>query len=150
MDSTRAARLVVDAVVHAFGWSRQQVVEYLRTNTVMAELEIRSETDRCIEMPGPALSYVVGRLEIQRLRARAVRFMTGDRFHRTGLSVRLPGRGALRGRMPVVLKASPRQDDRTAQLLYPRRALPVGVDPGFNGSPVRRAMGWLQSCSRDG
>ncbi|GCB52700.1 DUF885 family protein [Streptomyces sp. NL15-2K] len=73
MDSTRAARLVVDTGVHAFGWSRRRVVEYLRTNTVMAEVEIQSETDRYIEMPGQALSYMIGRLEIQRLRARAER-----------------------------------------------------------------------------
>ncbi|MGW0532079.1 DUF885 domain-containing protein [Streptomyces sp. NPDC003032] len=73
MDSTRAARLVVDTGLHAFGWSRQRVVEYLRANTVMAEVEIQSETDRYIEMPGQALSYMVGRLEIQRLRARAER-----------------------------------------------------------------------------
>ncbi|MGW1204580.1 DUF885 domain-containing protein [Streptomyces cyaneofuscatus] len=73
MDSTRAARLVVDTGVHAFGWSRSQVVEYLRANTVMAEVEVQSETDRYIEMPGQALSYMVGRLEIQRIRARARR-----------------------------------------------------------------------------
>ncbi|WP_018544606.1 DUF885 domain-containing protein [Streptomyces sp. LaPpAH-108] len=71
MDSTRAARLVVDTGLHAFGWSRQRVVDYLRSNTVMSEVEIQSETDRYIEMPGQALSYMVGRLEIQRLRTRA-------------------------------------------------------------------------------
>ncbi|GGN22806.1 uncharacterized protein (DUF885 family) [Actinoplanes campanulatus] len=73
MDSTRAARLVVDTGLHAFGWSRQRVLDYLRNSTVMAEVEIRSETDRYIEMPGQALSYMVGRLELQRLRTRAER-----------------------------------------------------------------------------
>ncbi|MEV5538634.1 DUF885 domain-containing protein [Saccharopolyspora shandongensis] len=71
MDSMRAARLVVDTGLHAFGWSREQVVDFLRANTVMPEVEIQSETDRYIENPGQALSYLVGRLEIQRLRARA-------------------------------------------------------------------------------
>jgi uncharacterized protein (DUF885 family) len=70
-DSMRAARLVVDTGLHAFGWSRQRTVDYLRENTVMSEVEIQSETDRYIEVPGQALSYMVGRLEIQRLRARA-------------------------------------------------------------------------------
>ncbi|MBP2319722.1 uncharacterized protein (DUF885 family) [Kibdelosporangium banguiense] len=70
-DSMRAARLVVDTGLHALGWSRQRTVDYLRENTVMSEVEIQSETDRYIEMPGQALSYMVGRLEIQRLRARA-------------------------------------------------------------------------------
>ncbi|MET0233184.1 MAG: DUF885 domain-containing protein [Kibdelosporangium sp.] len=71
MDSMRAARLVVDTGLHAFGWSRQRTVDYLRENTVMSGVDIQSETDRYIEMPGQALSYMVGRLEIQRLRARA-------------------------------------------------------------------------------
>jgi uncharacterized protein (DUF885 family) len=70
-DSMRAARLVVDTGLHHFGWSRERVVEFLRDNTVMSEVEIQSETDRYIEWPGQALSYMVGRLELQRLRARA-------------------------------------------------------------------------------
>ncbi|MEV4317906.1 DUF885 domain-containing protein [Actinocrispum sp. NPDC049592] len=69
-DSMRAARLVVDTGLHAMGWTREQVVEYLRANTVMSEVEVQSETDRYIEDPGQALAYMVGRLEIQRLRAR--------------------------------------------------------------------------------
>jgi uncharacterized protein (DUF885 family) len=65
----RAARLVVDTGLHDRGWSRQRVVDFLRANTVMSEVEIQTETDRYIEWPGQALSYMVGRLEIQRLRA---------------------------------------------------------------------------------
>ncbi|MFF5225225.1 DUF885 domain-containing protein [Dactylosporangium sp. NPDC000521] len=79
LDSMRAARLVVDTGIHAKGWSRDQVVDYLRANTVMAEVEIQSETDRYIADPGQALAYMVGRLEIQRLRAEA-RAAMGDRF----------------------------------------------------------------------
>lgn len=71
MDSMRSARLVVDTGLHALGWSRQQAVDYLRVNTVMTELEIQHETDRYIENPGQALSYMVGRLEIQRMRSEA-------------------------------------------------------------------------------
>lgn len=70
-DSTRAARLVVDTGLHAFGWSRQQVVDFLRERTAMPEVEVQTETDRYIEAPGQALSYLVGRLELERLRARA-------------------------------------------------------------------------------
>ncbi|MFC0113286.1 DUF885 domain-containing protein [Kibdelosporangium aridum] len=75
MDSVRAARLVVDTGLHAFGWSRQQTVDYLRENTVMSDVEIQSETDRYIGMPGQALSYMVGRLEIQRVRDKAKQAM---------------------------------------------------------------------------
>ncbi|WP_238005689.1 DUF885 domain-containing protein [Dactylosporangium sp. AC04546] len=78
-DSMRAARLVVDTGIHAKGWSREQVVDYLRANTVMPEVEIQSETDRYIADPGQALAYMVGRLEIRRLREDA-RAALGDRF----------------------------------------------------------------------
>ena len=78
-DAMRAARLVVDTGLHAFGWSRQRAVDYLRANTVMPEPEIQSEVDRYVEVPGQALAYMVGRIEIQRLRAEA-RERLGDRF----------------------------------------------------------------------
>ena len=70
-DLMRAARLVVDTGLHAFGWSRSRVVDFLRESTVMSEVDIQAETDRYIEMPGQALAYMVGRLEFERLRAEA-------------------------------------------------------------------------------
>ncbi|WP_084434371.1 DUF885 domain-containing protein [Kibdelosporangium aridum] len=70
-DSLRAARLVVDTGLHAMGWTRAQTVDYLRANTVLSEVDVQSETDRYIEDPGQALSYMVGKLEIQRVRAHA-------------------------------------------------------------------------------
>jgi len=78
-DSMRAGRLVVDTGIHAKGWTRAQVIDYLRQHTPMSEVEIEAETDRYIAAPGQALSYMVGRLEIQRLRAAAEREL-GDRF----------------------------------------------------------------------
>ncbi|MFS8103793.1 DUF885 domain-containing protein [Lentzea alba] len=78
-DAMRAARLVVDTGLHALGWPRQQAIDYLRENTVMPEPEIQAEIDRYIEVPGQALAYMVGRLEIQRLRAEAQAEL-GDRF----------------------------------------------------------------------
>ncbi|EOD70298.1 DUF885 domain-containing protein [Amycolatopsis vancoresmycina] len=78
-DSMRAARLVVDTGLHALGWSRQQAVDYLRDNTPMAQIEIDAEIDRYAGHPGQALSYMVGRLEIERLRAEAEQAL-GDRF----------------------------------------------------------------------
>nr|WP_090059134.1 DUF885 domain-containing protein [Lentzea fradiae] len=79
LDAMRAGRLVVDTGLHALGWSRQQAVDYLRENTVMPDAEIQSEIDRYVEMPGQALAYMVGRLEILRLRAEA-KAALGDRF----------------------------------------------------------------------
>jgi uncharacterized protein (DUF885 family) len=78
-DSMRACRLVVDTGLHAMGWTRDQVVDYMRDNSVMPMVEIDQETDRYIADPGQALAYMVGRLEIQRIRAAAEQAM-GDRF----------------------------------------------------------------------
>jgi uncharacterized protein (DUF885 family) len=78
-DSMRACRLVVDTGLHAKGWSHQQVVDFIAANSVMPMVEIVQETDRYISDPGQALGYMVGRLEIQRIRAAAEASM-GDRF----------------------------------------------------------------------
>jgi uncharacterized protein (DUF885 family) len=79
-DSVRAGRLVVDTGLHALRWTRQQCVEFLRAHTVLSEVEVQSETDRYIESPGQALSYMTGRLEIVRLRRYAAEKL-GSSFH---------------------------------------------------------------------
>jgi uncharacterized protein (DUF885 family) len=79
MDSMRAGRLVVDTGLHALGWSRRQAVDYLVENTPMAKVEIEAEIDRYITYPGQALSYMVGRLEILRIREAAEKAL-GERF----------------------------------------------------------------------
>ncbi len=70
-DSLRATRLVVDTGLHAKGWSREQAVRYMTENSPVMPVEIESEVDRYIADPGQALAYMVGRLEIQRIRAAA-------------------------------------------------------------------------------
>jgi uncharacterized protein (DUF885 family) len=70
---------VVDTGLHAMGWSRAQVVEFLLANTATPAVEVETEADRYIAAPGQALSYMVGRLEIQRVRADAERRL-GGRF----------------------------------------------------------------------
>ncbi|TCP56959.1 uncharacterized protein (DUF885 family) [Tamaricihabitans halophyticus] len=70
-DSLRAARLVADTGLHAKGWTRQQTVDFMVANTPTAQVDIESEVDRYMSYPGQALAYMVGRLEIQRARARA-------------------------------------------------------------------------------
>ena len=68
-DSLRAGRLVVDTGIHALGWSRRQAVQYLADHSPMSLHEITEEIDRYIATPGQALSYMLGRLEIESLRA---------------------------------------------------------------------------------
>lgn len=64
----RAARLVVDTGLHAFGWSRRQAVEYMVAHVPMLESFLTNEVDRYIAWPGQALAYMSGKLEILRLR----------------------------------------------------------------------------------
>ena len=68
-DSWRASRLVVDTGLHTLGWTRQQAVDWLVTHTPMPRHEMEIEVNRYISYPGQALAYMVGRLEITRLRA---------------------------------------------------------------------------------
>ncbi len=79
MDSLRAGRLVVDTGLHARGWSRQQAVDFLRNNSPQAVNNIDNEVDRYIAWPGQALGYMVGRLELEKLRDHA-RMRLGGRF----------------------------------------------------------------------
>ncbi|WP_263355165.1 DUF885 domain-containing protein [Acidicapsa acidisoli] len=67
----RAVRLVVDTGIHDEGWSRDQVVEYMRGSHAIDEPTIQAETDRYISGPGQACSYKLGQLKIRELRERA-------------------------------------------------------------------------------
>ena len=75
----RACRLVVDTGVHAMGWGRQQVLDYLAANTALSLHEVATETDRYISWPGQALSYRIGYLKIRELRALAEKEL-GEQF----------------------------------------------------------------------
>ena len=78
-DSMRASRLVVDTGLHALGWSRDQAVQFMLDNSPLSAGVVRPEVDRYVVSPGQATSYMVGRLEIQRLRREAEE-RQGDRF----------------------------------------------------------------------
>lgn len=67
----RACRLVVDTGIHALGWTREQVVDFMAGNTALSLHEVNTETDRYISWPGQALSYKIGELKIRELRQRA-------------------------------------------------------------------------------
>jgi uncharacterized protein (DUF885 family) len=78
-DAWRACRLVVDTGLHAFGWTRQQAVDYMHQWSAIDEPSVQVEVDRYIGMPGQALAYKVGQREIFRLRDKA-EIALGDRF----------------------------------------------------------------------
>jgi uncharacterized protein (DUF885 family) len=75
----RACRLVVDTGMHAFGWSRQQAIDFMKENTAKTENDIIVEVDRYIVWPGQALAYKMGELKIKELRAKASKEL-GARF----------------------------------------------------------------------
>ncbi|HYD11276.1 MAG TPA: DUF885 domain-containing protein [Allosphingosinicella sp.] len=75
----RATRLVVDTGIHAFGWDKARAIAYMRDNTALSEANIEAEVNRYISWPGQALGYMIGRLKILELRARAERAL-GERF----------------------------------------------------------------------
>ena len=66
----RAGRLVTDTGIHSLGWSREQAVtalEEIGVPFVDASIEI----DRYVTIPGQALSYMVGMIEIVNARSAA-------------------------------------------------------------------------------
>jgi uncharacterized protein (DUF885 family) len=91
-DSTRASRLVVDTGIHAMGWSRQQAIDYMVDNSPNTVTSCAEEVDRYIGMPGQALSYMLGRLEIQRMRREAETTL-GPRFDIKGFHDTVLGSG---------------------------------------------------------
>jgi uncharacterized protein (DUF885 family) len=79
----RAARLVVDTGMHAFRWDREQCVKFLTDHTTLPRLEAEAEIDRYAASPAQALGYMVGELEIYRLRREAERRL-GAKFDLRG------------------------------------------------------------------
>ncbi|MGJ8667765.1 MAG: DUF885 domain-containing protein [Patiriisocius sp.] len=75
----RAVRLVVDTGIHAKGWSREKAIQYSLENEAESEARIISEIERYMANPGQALSYKIGQLKIQDLRAKA-KAELGDKF----------------------------------------------------------------------
>ncbi len=81
----RACRLVVDTGIHAKGWTREQAVDFMKTNTALSIHEINTEVDRYISWPGQAVSYKIGELKIRELRKKAEEALGPDfdirKFH---------------------------------------------------------------------
>ena len=75
----RALRLVVDTGLHAKGWSRKDVLDYMYANSAVKEARAVSEAERFMAIPGQALAYKIGQLKIRELRDRAEEKL-GDSF----------------------------------------------------------------------
>jgi uncharacterized protein (DUF885 family) len=75
----RACRLVLDVALHTKGWSREQAVAYLSSNTALSLHEVNTEINRYISWPGQALAYKMGEIKIKELRKKAEDKL-GDKF----------------------------------------------------------------------
>jgi uncharacterized protein (DUF885 family) len=98
----RAGRLVVDTGLHAEGWTRTQAIDYMVEHVPMPVEFLANEIDRYIAMPGQALAYLTGRLEILRLRD-AARTTLGDRFTLPGFHAAVLDHGSLP--LPVLARS---------------------------------------------
>ena len=71
MEAIRSCRLVVDTGMHALGWSQEEAVQYMLSNTAMGEHDARTEVARYVTWPGQATAYKVGERFIRKLRTMA-------------------------------------------------------------------------------
>ena len=78
-EAFRAARLVVDTGIHRKKWTYDQAVDYMVQNTGQPGGYVSYEVARYIVIPGQALSYKIGMLEILKQRQRAQDIL-GDQF----------------------------------------------------------------------
>ena len=89
----RAARLITDTGIHAFGWSREDAIEKLVAGgSPRGESEV--EVDRYIALPAQALAYMVGMVEIEDARRRTEE-KEGTAFDLRGFHDRLLALGQL-------------------------------------------------------
>jgi uncharacterized protein (DUF885 family) len=81
----RAARLVVDTGIHAFGWSRERAIDFMVERTGVPRDFVVAEVDRYTSDPAQALAYMIGKLKLDELRARATQKLGAKfdlrRFH---------------------------------------------------------------------
>ena len=90
----RACRLVIDTGIHSQGWSRDQAIAYLGSNTSLSAANVEAEIDRYISWPGQALGYKLGEMKIWELRRKAEQAL-GDEFDIRSFHDVLLGSGAL-------------------------------------------------------
>src|SRR6185503_20409742 len=93
-EALRSARLVVDSGMHALGWTRQQAIDYVLAHTTQTPERAAAEVDRYIAVPAQATAYMIGNLEIRRLREYAEKQL-GERFQVQAFHDQVLGDGAV-------------------------------------------------------
>jgi uncharacterized protein (DUF885 family) len=93
-DLWMAAQVVIDTGLHAKGWTREQAVQYLRTNSGLTEADIEADVDRSLAQPGMLIAPKMGELKIRELRQRAQQQL-GARFDIRGFHGEVAGGGSM-------------------------------------------------------
>jgi uncharacterized protein (DUF885 family) len=93
-DLVRSARLVLDAGIHYYGWTREEALRYWKETIPNQDDIAEREVTRVTNWPGQALSYKVGAMQIFKMREAWLQKHPGrpaSEFYRTFLSMgRLP------------------------------------------------------------
>ncbi|MCF6401906.1 DUF885 domain-containing protein [Chitinophaga filiformis] len=76
----RAIRLVLDVGIHTGRMTREDAIKYMLAHESISEEEAVTSVERYMAMPGQALTYKIGELEILRLREK-YRKRLGKRFN---------------------------------------------------------------------
>ena len=71
-------RLVVDTGLHYKKWTREEAIDFMVNNAPLSEDQARKEIERYVVTPGQATSYMIGKLKIKELRARASEELGAD------------------------------------------------------------------------
>jgi uncharacterized protein (DUF885 family) len=90
-----STRLVVDTGMNAFGWTREQAMDYMKRNTFESDTQIGTEILRyAVDIPAQALAYKMGSSKIWELRRKAEREL-GQRFDVRRFHEAVVGSGAM-------------------------------------------------------
>lgn len=79
MELWRACRLVVDTGIHYKKWTRDESIEYYKSNTPDSERDCIRMVERHIVMASQATAYKIGMLKLLELRAKS-KTALGDKF----------------------------------------------------------------------
>ncbi len=93
-EALRASRLVMDTGIHYYGWSFAEASQFNRDNTGFSQSASDGAAARYSVWPGQATGYMVGMLEILRLRQKA-RDALGVNFDLVAFHRLLLGNGAV-------------------------------------------------------
>jgi uncharacterized protein (DUF885 family) len=63
----RAALLVVDSGLHAFGWSRQKSIDFLMNNTAMDWIACELEVDKSLAAPGMIVQRIDDEIQVNKV-----------------------------------------------------------------------------------